>query len=538
FSADMRDAAVQRIDDVRTLRARQFPEDSGPTAHPIRPDSYMEINNFYTPTIYEKGAEVVRLLHSQLGAEGFRKGMDLYIRRHDNQAVTCDDFRRAMADANGLDLEPFAIWYSQAGTPRVTAHGVYDAMGETYTLTLHQQTPPTPGQPQKRPLPIPLALGLVGPDGADLPLVLHGEALERPVITLTEAEQAFTFEQVPVEPVVSLNRGFSAPIILRQEIQPEQRAFLAAGDPDPFNRWEAMQQLATEALLARIADAEAAWPDALLDAFARNLTADDLSPAFRAALLTLPSEDYLAEQQAVIHPDATHAAREALRADLAHRHADAFRRLYEGYRANAPYNPDADSAGRRALQNVALAYRTAGPEGSAPAEAQFDAADNMTDRLAALSLLNQMPGAARDRALAAFAERFDGDALVMDKWFSLQASAPLPDAAAHVRQMMRHPRFSLTNPNKVRALVGAFAMANPTGFHAADGSGYAFLAEQITALNALNPQIAARLVGPLGRWRRFDPGRQAKMQAALRDIAATPDLARDLVEVVSKSLAD
>jgi len=538
FSADMRDAAVQRIDDVRTLRARQFPEDAGPTAHPIRPDSYMEINNFYTPTVYEKGAEVVRLLHSALGPEGFRRGMDLYIARHDNQAVTCDDFRQAMADANGVDLGPYAIWYSQAGTPQVTAHGVYDRMGETYTLTLSQQTPATPGQPLKQPLPIPLAVGLVGPDGEDLPLVLHGADLQRPVITLHGAEESFTFEQVPVAPVLSLNRGFSAPIVLRQDVDAEERAFLAASDPDPFNRWEAMQQLATGALLARIADPQAAWPPALLDAFVRNLIADDLSPAFQAALLTLPSEDYLAEQQAVIHPVATRAAREALRADLAKRHADAFRRLYDSHRSNAPFSPDADSAGRRALRNVALAYRTAGPEGEAPAVAQFEAANNMTDRLGALGLLNRMPGPAREHALAAFAERFDGDALVMDKWFSLQATAPLPNAAAHLRQMMHHPRFSLTNPNKVRALIGAFAMANPTGFHAEDGSGYAFLAEQIKTLNGLNPQIAARLVGPLGRWRRYDRGRQEKMRAALQDVAATPDLARDLVEVVSKSLAD
>ena len=538
FSADMRDAAVQRIDDVRTLRARQFPEDSGPTAHPIRPDSYMEINNFYTPTVYEKGAEVVRLLYSTLGPEGFRRGMDLYIARHDNQAVTCDDFRHAMADANGVDLEHYAGWYSQAGTPHVTARGIYDRQRQTYTLTLSQQTPPTPGQPDKRPLPIPLALGLVGPDGEDLPLVLDGEPLDRPVITLLGAEETMTFEQVPVAPVPSLNRGFSSPIVLRQEITPEEQAFLAGNDPDPFNRWEAMQQLATEALLARIADGDTEWPPALLDAFARNLMADELSPAFRAALLTLPSEDYLAEQQAVIDPDATHAARQALRQDLANRHAAAFRRLYDGYRANAPFSPDAESAGRRALQNAALAYLTAGPEGEAPAVAQFEAADNMTDRLGALGLLNQTAGPARDKALAAFAARYDSEPLVMDKWFSLQATAPLPDAAAHVRDMMRHPRFSLTNPNKVRALIGAFAMANPTGFHAADGSGYAFLAEQIKVLNGLNPQIAARLVGPLGRWRRYDSRRQEKMRAALQDIAAMPDLARDLHEVVSKSLAD
>ena len=537
FSADMRDAAVQRIDDVRTLRARQFPEDSGPTTHPIRPDSYIEINNFYTPTIYEKGAEVVRLLHSQLGAEGFRKGMDLYFERHDNQAVTCDDFRQAMADANGADLSAFNTWYSQAGTPAVTVTGSYDPAAQTYSMTLRQQTMPTPGQPDKKPLPIPLNIGLVGPDGDDLPLVVGGKPLARSTVTLTSEEQTYTFEQVAVAPALSVNRGFSAPVLLDLQIGEEERGFLAANDPDPFNRWESMQQLATSTLLQRVADPSFAWPPALIDAFARNVMADELSPAFRAAMLTLPGEEYLAEQQATIDPDAVRAAREALRQEIAQRFANQFRALYEGQRINAPYSPDAESAGKRALQNTALAYLTIGPAGTAPAEAAFQAADNMTDRLAALSLLNQQEGPTRDAALDTFAERYDGEALVMDKWFSLQATAPLSGAADRVRGLMSHPRFSMTNPNKVRALIGAFSMTNPTGFHAADGSGYAFLAEQIKSLNATNPQIASRLIGPLGRWRRYGPARQALMRAALEDIAATPNLAPDLFEVVSKSLA-
>ena len=538
FSADMRDAAVQRIDDVRTLRARQFPEDSGPTAHPIRPDSYIEINNFYTPTIYEKGAEVVRLLYSELGPEGFRKGMDLYFQRHDNQAVTCDDFRQAMADANGVDLSAYAGWYSQAGTPAVEAHGVYDRMSDTYALTLRQETLPTPGQLAKKPLPIPLSIGLVGPDGEDIPLVgTDGKLLSRPVITLTKAVQTFTFENVPVEPAPSLNRGFSAPVTLDLRITEDERGFLAANDPDPFNRWESMQQLATGVLLQRVADSGFAWPPALLDALARNVMADELSPAFRSAMLTLPSEEFLAEQQAVIDPAAIREAREALRLEIAQRFAGQFREIYDAKRTNAPYSPDAGSAGRRTLQNTALAYLTIGPEGAAQAEAQFKAADNMTDRLAALSLLNQQEGPVRDAALTSFAVRYDGEALVMDKWFSLQATAPLPNAADRVRGLMSHPRFSMTNPNKVRALIGAFSSANPTGFHAKDGSGYAFLAEQIKYLNGTNPQIASRLVGPLGRWRRYDSARQALMKAALEDIAATPNLAADVFEVVSKSLA-
>ncbi len=539
FSADMRGAAVQRIDDMRTLRARQFPEDSGPTAHPIRPDSYIEINNFYTPTIYEKGAEVICLLHSELGAEGFRKGMDLYFQRHDNQAVTCDDFRNAMADANGVDLSAYAGWYAQAGRPLVEAHGVYDRMSDSYALTLRQKTPPTPGQPNKQPLPIPLSIGLVGPDGENIPLVgPAGQPLSRPVITLEETEQTFTFENVPVEPAPSINRGFSAPIRLDLQIGDEERGFLATSDSDPFNRWEAMQQLATQGLLARIENADEPWPPALLDALARMVMADDLSPAFRAALLTLPSEEYLAEQQAIIDPDGIRAAREALKAEIARQFAGQFCTIYDAQHTNAPYSPDADSAGRRALQNTALAYLVAGPEGTAPAETLFQAVDNMTDRLAALSLLNQTDGAARDGARQAFAQRYDANALVMDKWFSLQATAPLAGAADRVRQLMDHPRFSITNPNKVRALIGAFAMANQTGFHAADSSGYVFLAEQIIRLSALNPQIAARLVGPLGRWRKFDAARQSQMKAALQQIAVTPELAPDLVEMVSKSLAD
>ncbi len=538
FSADMRDAAVQRIDDVRTLRARQFPEDSGPTAHPVRPDSYIEISNFYTPTIYEKGAEIVRLLYSQLGPIGFRDGMDLYFERHDGQAVTCDDFRRAMADANGADLSAFAGWYSQAGTPHVTVSGNYDAAAKTYTLQLEQETPPTPGQPDKHPLPIPLSLGLVGPDGEDLPLVVNGNPLDRPSHTLAKAKETIVFEQVPVPPAPSVNRGFSAPIVLDTRIGEEVRGFLAANDPDSFNRWEAMQQLATNSLLAHVENPDDGWPAALLDALAHNVMADELSPAFRAALLILPSEEYLAEQQAITDPIGIYAAREALRAKLAERFAGQFRAIYDAQRTNAPYSPDAAGAGRRSLQNVALAYLVAGPEGTAPAEAQFTAADNMTDRMGALALLNQVDGPARDAALAAFAERYDGNALVIDKWFSLQATAPMPGAADRVRTLMDHPRFSITNPNKVRALIGAFASGNQTGFHAADGSGYALLTEQIIRLNSLNPQIAARLLGPLTRWRRFDAGRQSHMRAALHEIAKTPDLAPDLFEVVTKALAE
>jgi aminopeptidase N len=463
----------------------------------------------------------------------------LYVARHDNQAVTCDDFRRAMADANGRDLEDFVGWYSQAGTPHVTAHGQYDRMSDTYTLTLKQTTAPTPGQPNKRPLPIPLAIGLVGPDGTDIPLVgEHGTPLSRPVITLTEAMQSFVFTHVPFAPALSLNRGFSAPIVLKTEISVEERGYLAAKDPDPFNRWEAMQQLATEASLEKIDNPAKKWPSVIIKAFRTNIEDSLVTPAFRAALLTIPSEDYLSEQLPVIDPLAVRRVRESLVRYLADHCSSALWDLYDSHLRNVPYSPNATDAGRRALQNVALTYITLGLGALEPGVAQFHAANNMTDRLASLSLLNQMPGEARDEALLLFAERYDDEALVMDKWFSLQATAPLPNAASHVRQMMTHPRFSLSNPNKVRALIGAFAASNPVGFHAVDGSGYSFVAEQIKILNGLNPQLASRLVGPLGRWRRYDGVRRVLMRGALEDIAATPNLARDLVEVVNKSLAD
>ena len=537
FCADMRDAAVQRIDDVRTLRARQFPEDSGPTAHPVRPSSYIEINNFYTPTVYEKGAEVVRLLHSALGADGFRKGMDLYVERHDNQAVTCDDFRDAMADAAGTDLSAYAAWYSQSGTPRVTASGQFDQQAQTYTLTLRQQTPPTPGQAEKQPLPIPIKMGLVAPDGEDMNLVIGGQTLERASVVLSAAEESFVFEQVNEEPVPSLNRGFSAPVVLDVQISDQARGFLASGDPDPFNRWEAMQRLATDALNTRVGDPAFAWPQTLISAYAANLMQDGEEPAFQSALLTLPSEDYLSENQAVADPHATREAREALRRDLAEKFHSAWTDLYNQHRSNEAYSPDAASAGKRAVKNLALSYLTALDGGDALAKQQYDSANNMTDRLASLALLNQIEGGQREVALAAFEAQYQDNALVMDKWFSLQASCPLPGAVSRVHGLMAHPGFSMKNPNRVRSLVGAFAMANPTGFHAKDGSGYAFLADQIIALNAINPQVAARLVGPLGRWRRYDEAKQNQMRAALERIARAPNLAPDLFEVVSKSLA-
>jgi len=544
FSGDQRSEPVQRIRDVRQLWARQFPEDAGPLAHPVRPDSYIEINNFYTATVYEKGAEVIRMLHTLLGADGFHKGMDLYFQRHDGCAVTCDDFVAAMEDATGTDLNQFRLWYSQAGTPEIDIETRYDETTLGFEVTVRQSVPDTPGQSGKRPMHIPLKIGLLdsaghgiplqgsGPDGEDGSLVLH----------LTEAEQTFRFNNMLVEPVVSVNRGFSAPFKRRRDPTPNEVAFLMACDPDPFARWEAGQQFAVSLLL----DAVEKGPDArdphadapFLDAMARLLEDDSLDKAFRAEVLSLPSEDYLSEQLAVIDPDAVHAAREALRAGLARHLSDRLLDVYTANKTNEPFSPDARSAGQRALKNTALAYlgvlQTA--DGMALVESQYRNADNMTDRMAALSVLSRIDHTLRGEALDDFYDRWRDNPLVTDKWFALQATAPLPSTLETVQNLLRHPAFSMKNPNKVRALLGAFSAANPTCFHRADGRGYAFLADRILELDKLNPQVAARLVGPLGRWRRFDPSRQTLMKKELTRIADTDALSRDVYELVEKSL--
>ncbi|WP_281684630.1 aminopeptidase N [Thalassobaculum salexigens] len=541
FSADARSAPVQRIRDVRRLRAEQFPEDAGPTAHPVRPDSYVEINNFYTPTVYEKGAEVIGLYRTLLGPEGFRKGLDLYFRRHDGEAVTTDDFLAAMADANGHDLEQFRLWYSQAGTPRVEAEGRYDAAAKRYRLTLRQSVPATPGQPEKRPMQIPLAVGLLDAEGRDLPLGSDGATTR--VLELTEAEQSFDFEDVPAEPLPSLNRGFSAPVILKLKLDRRQRAFLMAHDSDPFNRWEAGQRYACD-LLLEMADAlrrgETPAEDPQFLAALRDLLTDENADrAFRALAGLLPGETVLAGEIEEADPAAIHAARELLRRRIAASLRDELLALYRGNRSNAPFSPDAEAAGRRALKNLALAYLSLleDQEAQALAVAQYRDADNMTDRMAALAALNERAGPEREAALADFHDRFRDDPVAIDKWLAVQAAAPLPDTLERVTALLGHPVFSLKVPNRVRALIGSFAAGNPARFHAADGSGYRFLADRVLELEPINPQVAARLVLPLTRWRRVEPGRQEKMQAELRRIAAVEGLSRDLTEMVSKALA-
>ena len=555
FSADLigtdSGRAVKRIEDVRVLRQAQFPEDAGPMAHPVRPDSYVEINNFYTVTIYEKGAEVVRMYQTLLGRDGFRKGMDLYFQRHDGQAVECDDFRRAMVDANGRDLAQFEFWYSQAGTPRVNVETNYDAGAQTYALTLTQSCPPTAGQPVKQPFHIPVAIGLLDSRGKDMPLRLEGgQTDETPgtmVLELTEATQTFRFTQVAERPVPSVLRGFSAPVILDIDYSDDELAFLMANDSDAFNRWEAGQRLAMRRMLAlteavqnnhALSDAELA-ESVLNTAFRATLNDSVLDPAFRELALTLPAETVVAEQMQVVDPHAIHAVRRFLRRSLASSLRVDWMVAYQANRTPGTYSPDPVSTGKRALKNLALSYIVENDDAEAHhlAQTQYDNANNMTDRIAALTALTNSSAAGRDSALASFYEEFEQEALVIDKWFSLQVTSRTTDVAA-VRALMKHPAFTLKNPNRARSLIFSFCNGNPSQFHAVDGSGYAFWAEQVIALNAINPQVAARLARTLDRWRKYAPALQEKMHAALKKVARTKDLSKDVLEVITKSLSN
>ena len=539
--------AVKRIDDVRVLRAAQFPEDGGPMAHPIRPDAYQEINNFYTATVYEKGAEVIRMLHTLLGPEGFRNGMDLYFSYHDGQAVTCDDFVDCMAEANGVDLDDFMRWYSQAGTPRVRARGHWDAASGSYTLELSQRTPPTPGQPGKAPLLIPFAVGLIGADGADLPLRLEGETqpgASTRVLRLSEAEQRFRFTGLAAEPVPSLLRGFSAPVMLEVDEDDARLAFRIAHDSDPFNRWDASQRFAERVVLACAADAAAGVPAGFIAAMGALLANDALDPAFRAQALALPAEAWLLERMAPADPLALRAALVKVRSTLGRALAPQWRAVVETMRVAAPYRYHPADAGRRALANLALLHLAgAGDgEGLALARARYDAATNMTDRFGALSALVNSADPARDEALADFRTRYRDDVLVLDKWFALQAgawrfSADSPPTLERVRALLADDAFTLTNPNKVYALLGTFFRANPGEFHAGDGAGHAFWADQVIALNLRNPQVAARMARTLESWRHMTPALQASIRPQLERVLAAPDLSADVAEVVGKALA-
>ncbi len=545
FSMDQGSRAVKRIADVRLLRAAQFREDAGPLAHPVQPDRYQAIDNFYTATVYNKGAEVIRMMATIIGREAFRRGMDLYFARHDNQAVTIDDFVAAMADASGVDLTLFKRWYHQAGTPELTISDEYDAAARRYVLTVAQHTPPTPGQPEKQPLVVPVAMGLLQADGSELPLRLAGEPAARPgtrVLLAQAQETRFVFEDVPGPPVPSLLRGFSAPVRL-SGLSAQRLHFLATCDSDPFVRWDAGQRYATDALLAmaqswRRGEALPLDPGVIATA-AATLAGAEADPAFAAKALALPAESYLADQQKIVDTEALHVAREAARSAIGQALHEALRAAYDRLADPGPYRVDGTAIGRRALRNTCLAYLVAAgePESLRLAKTQFDRGANMTDVLAALAVLSDVACPERAEALAAFHARWRTDALVLDKWFAIQAISALPETLKEVRKLAAHPDFDLRNPNRVRSLMGSFCSGNQVRFHAASGEGYEFLADMILALDPLNPQVAARLIAPLGQWRRMDAGRQEKMRAALRRIADTPRLSRNTGEMAGRSLA-
>jgi len=545
FSSDMRSRPVKRIADVRHLRATQFVEDAGPLAHPVRPETYKEINNFYTTTIYEKGAEVIRMMQTLIGEGRFRVGMDLYFARHDGQAATVEQFIQCFADASGRDMTQFMRWYRQAGTPEVTVAGRFDPARKTYTLECEQSMPPTPGQPVKEPMVIPLALGLVGKDGRDLPLrPASGQSIERGVLVLGEPKTTVEFIGIAERPVLSINRGFSAPIKLATDLDAADLAFLAAHDGDPFNRWQALQTISTRLLIDNVSALRAGGSprnDAqLIAALAAILDDGRLEPAFVALALNPPGEgDIAREIGRDIDPDAISRARPRLRADIGERLGPALARSYDRMTVPGPYAPDAASAGRRALRNAALDLlaATGSPDGVARAARQYDAADNMTDRLAALATLSLHDGAERERALADFYGRYATNALVVDKWFSLQAMIPQSGTLEKVRALTAHPAFSFANPNRMRALIGAFAQGNPTQFNRADGAGYGFVADNVLALDPKNPQLAARMATAFRSWRILEAGRRAKAQAALERIKGAAGLSRDLADIVERALA-
>lgn len=548
FSADLNSRAVKRIDDVNVLRIHQFAQDAGPMAHPVRPAEYMEISNFYTVTVYNKGAEVVRMLRELVGAEGFRRGTDLYFNRHDGQAVTTDDFVAAMEDANGIDLQQFRRWYSQAGTPVLHIDDDFDATAGIYTLRVRQRCAPTPGQVDKAPFHIPLAVGLLDAGGNDLPLQLEGEtggdAPRTRVLAITEAEQEFRFTGIAAHPVPSLLRGFSAPVKIERDWRDAELLFLFSHDSDAFNRWDAGQTLMLRQL-KRLVDAvqageELVLDDALIDAFRATLTDASLDPALRAQAISVPGEAYVGDQYNEIDVVAIHAARRFMIETLAQVLHPELKRIYAQYHDHGPYVFDSVAMAARALKNRCLEYLVAtGDSGAvALAELQFQSASNMTDTMGALAALNDHDVPARDALLAQFHERWRHDAQVLEKWLALQAVSQRADTPARVRQLLDHEDFSYTNPNRVRSLIGRFCLANPIHFHAADGSGYVFLTEQVLKLDALNPQIAARLVQGFLKWHHYDSARRALMKKALETIRDHDGLSRDVAEIVTRALED
>jgi aminopeptidase N len=543
FTADMRSGPVKRILDVRALKNRQFPEDAGPLAHPVRPASYIEINNFYTATVYEKGAELCRMLQTLLGREGFRKGLDLYFERHDGEAATVEDFVAAMADSSRRDLSQFMLWYNQAGTPELACSLDYDARSKQARLSVNQVVPPTPGQARKEPMPIPLKLGLLGSNGDDLPLKLTaGTPLRDGLIEVTGREQTFTFADIPTAPTPSLLRDFSAPVRLNISLNTDQIEFLMMHDSDPFNRWQAAQSYATNLLTAAARDGESEEPVAgreairLAQALGNTASEASLSAAYRAEFLKLPSESDIARELARnVDPDAVRKAYETLRATIGRKIKATLAEIYDSSAANGPFSPDAESAGKRALRSAILDLLVGTGE---PAEIErglrhFREALNMTDAITALSILSHLH--MRDEVLADFYASWQDEPLVLDKWFAVQARATRPDSVETVQTLFSHPKFSLKNPNRVRALIGSFANGNPTGFNRADGAGYEFLASSALQIDRFNPHMAARLLGAFESWRMLEPRRQALAKSSLRQLASS-QLSTDSYEIVTKTL--
>lgn len=544
FTADLRSRTVERIGDVRMLKTHQFPEDAGPLSHPVRPNSYIEINNFYTATVYEKGAELCRMLETILGREGFRTGMDLYFERHDGEAATVEDFLDSMAEATDHDLEHFKLWYEQAGTPEVVISLNYDASAKTAELNVSQMTPPTPGQQNKHPLHVPLKIGLLGQNGSDLPLKLEdGTDVSDGLVHLRERQQSFRFVDIPSRPTPSLLRGFSAPVKLTTNLNEDELEFLMANDSDLFNRWQAGQSYALHVLVkATTAIKEGKKPsqsEGFVGALAATLRDPDVESAYRAETLKLPSESDIAREIGKnVNPDAIHDAREWLRAEVASSLHAELTGLYDAKAAVGPYSPEAEDAGKRSLRNAALSILAASGQETdlERVRAHYQNATNMTDMIAALGVLTHIAGPAREAVFEDFLDKWKDDHLVIDKWFALQAMAGLTDAPERVEKLKQHPLFSMKNPNKVRSLIGAFANMNPKGFCRADGAGFRLTADAILEIDEFNPQIAARLMGAFKSWRMLEPNRQSQAKSALDKLMSKDNLSRDLFEIASKTV--
>ncbi len=543
FTADERSRTVERIGSVRGLRAAQFPEDAGPLAHPVRPESYIEINNFYTSTVYEKGAEVCRMLQTLIGVDGFRTGMDLYFARHDGEATTVEKFIACFEDACRIDLQQFKLWYSQAGTPELVCSMSYDAKKQQADLTIEQVLSPTPGQPKKKPFHMPVRMGLIGSNGMEIPLRLaDGSQPAHGILELRKAKQTFSFKGVTSRPVLSLLREFSAPVNIALEQTTQDLEFLMVHDSDLYNRWQAAQTYATRLILELMAGKRpkaGSGPKDLAKAIGNTIADDQLEPAYRAMMMVLPSESDIArEVRKNVDPAAIHAAREAVAKDIGSVLHDDLKRIYDQHALKGPYQPDATSAGHRSIRLAALGLmaRRGGPEDLARVARHFADARNMTDQMTALSILADLDTPERSNALKAFEKQWGGDGLVMDKWFAVQAMSDLPGTVEEVAKLQNHPMFALSNPNKVRALIGSFAAGNQLNFNRPDGKGYTLVADAVMALDKLNPQVAARMLGAFRSWQTLEAKRRELAKSALETVRDRQGLSRDVFEIVTKTL--